>query len=62
MAISHARKGGFKAVAVRDFDTSAVEFWPVATLVEVRGMANDFEPGEEIPCRGILVKSFTVEV
>lgn len=45
------RKGTFRGVALRDFDTETDEFYPVATLEYVAGMANDWEPGEEIPCR-----------
>ena len=45
------RKGVFKGVAIKDFDTEKDEFYPVATLEYVRGAANDWEPGEAIPCR-----------
>ena len=45
------RKGIFRGIATKDFDTEKDEFYPVATLECVRGLANDWEPGEAIPCR-----------
>lgn len=45
------RKGKFRGVALQDFDTEADEFYPVATLEYVSGMANNWEEGEAIPCR-----------
>lgn len=45
------RKGTFKATAITDFDTEEDEFYPVITREFVRGMANDWDIGEKIPCR-----------
>lgn len=49
--VKDRRKGSFKAVAIRDFDTEADEFYPIATEEFVSGMSTDWEPGEEIPAR-----------
>ncbi len=49
--VQDRRKGAFKGVAIADFDTEKDEFYPVATLEYVAGVANDWEPGEAIPCR-----------
>lgn len=55
LKIDHCRKGKFNAVALRDFD-STDDWFPVAVAEDnsdvVRGAANDWVPGEEIPCRG----------
>ena len=51
LIVKSKRKGTFKAVAIRDFDTENEEFYPVATRQYVSGMSNDWLPGEEIPCR-----------
>lgn len=45
------RKGNFYGVAEKDFDTEKDEFYPIITSEYVAGMANDWEPGERIPCR-----------
>lgn len=49
--VKDLRKGTFRAVALQDFDTEVDEFYPVATQEYVSGMANDWEAGEQIPCR-----------
>ena len=48
--VSSRRKGTFEAEALRDFDTED-EFYPVTPLSEVRGLANVWNYGDEIPCR-----------
>lgn len=61
--IHHTRKGFFQGVATRDFDTEKETFWPV-NLADgyVKGMSYgvDWWPGESIPCRGSLVRSYEV--
>lgn len=67
--INHLRKGSFDAVALRDFDTTDVEFYPIAVasapLIPVTLMRSlelivgvsirqYWAPGEEIPCRKSL--------
>lgn len=49
--VKDRRKGTFRGVALQDFDMDVDEFYPVATLEHVSGMANDWEAGEAIPCR-----------
>jgi hypothetical protein len=51
LKVKHSRKGTFDAVAERDFDTEEESFFPVKTASLVEGKANDWEPGESIPCR-----------
>lgn len=62
--IQHTRKGFFKAVATRDFDTDEEEFYPVvvAPSTYVRGVSsNIFPPGCDIPCKRSLVKMILIE-
>ena len=51
-----SRKGRFKAVAEKDFDTDKETFYPLVLKEPeiVRGMANEWCRGERIPCRGSL--------
>lgn len=58
--IVHARKGVFKAVALQNFDTEKEEWYPVATLEYVEGMANVWFPGESISCRSTLCRKIEV--
>ena len=51
LIVNDKRKGTFKAIATRDFDTETEEFYPIATRQVVRGMVNEWLPGEAIPCR-----------
>lgn len=51
LVVNSKRKGTYKAIATRDFDIETEEFYPVATRQTVRGMANEWLPGESIPCR-----------
>jgi hypothetical protein len=54
--VNHSRKGKFQAVAESDFDTETTEFYPLFLANEqyVRGLVNDWESGEHIPCRSGL--------
>ncbi len=54
LEVQHCRKGRFTAIATRDFDTEDETFYPVKTTKKVRGYVNEWEPGEEIPCRDCL--------
>ena len=52
--IVHTRKGEFDAVATKDFDTEIDEWYPITVAMHnpiIEGMANNWVPGEEIPCR-----------
>ena len=54
MRIRSNTKGVFMGEAVRDFDTSA-QWWPIKVAKgngTAFGMAEDWEEGDEIPCRG----------
>ena len=54
--VKDRRKGTFEGTAIEDFDTEKDEFYPVKTLEFVGGMANEWKPGERIPCRrGIAI-------
>ena len=57
LTITHARKGTFDAVALRDFDTDTEEWYPVALASQecVEGSTTDWVGGESIPCRASLV-------
>lgn len=68
LTITHTRKGTFKAIALKDFDTETIVFWPVM-LDEgqfVRGLSGygpvrvAFQEAEAIPCRGKLVTAYEV--
>ena len=54
LTVRHSRHGKFEGIAMRDFDTETTEFYPIATLEYVEGMATDWLPGEEVPCRNTL--------
>lgn len=60
LEISHSRKGTFRAVALEDFDTDAVDYFPVAAAQHVEGMAEDWVAGEEIPVSYKLVSSVKI--
>ena len=47
LIVNSKRKGTFKAVATRDFDTETEEFYPVATRQNISGMVNEWLPGEK---------------
>ncbi len=51
VTIRSRRKGVYKAIAVRDFDTETDEYYPVATLERVRGLTQIWKKGDLIPCR-----------
>lgn len=63
LKIKHVRKGTFNAIAVEDFDTDTEEFYPVVLATDefVSGAANDWNEGENIPCRGDLCKVEIIE-
>ena len=56
LIIEHARKGTFKAKAIKDFDTDKAEFYPVITLETVlsANSSRRWIEGKEIPCRASL--------
>lgn len=51
LTVYDRRKGRFEAIAGGDFDTEKDEFYPIITAQYVSGAANDWFPGEKIPCR-----------
>ena len=65
--IQHRRKGFFKAIATRDFDTDEEEFYPVVLAPDqyVKGISldllGDWQSGEKIPCRKSLVSMILIE-
>lgn len=54
LTVKHRRHGTFEGIALRDFDTETTEFYPIAAAKIVYGMVNEWEPGEEVPCRNTL--------
>lgn len=54
--VNSSRRGIFEGIALKDFDTETDEFYPIALHQEkmIRGMNNEWENGEEIPCRKTL--------
>jgi len=56
--VRHSRKGNFKGIATKDFDTEKEEFYPIAVMQEkpVEGLDTEWKQGEEIPCRNTLCK------
>lgn len=56
--VQHCRSGNWIGIAIRDFDTEKVEFYPIALAQEkpVEGMNSQWEEGEEMPCRKSLCK------
>ena len=54
--VNHKRKGKFIGIVLEDFDSEKEEFYPIAVAQfnPVRGMANDWEVMEKIPCRATL--------
>ena len=63
--INHIRKGEFDAVATRDFNTDAEEFYPVAVakgyFIQGLAIATYWSPGDEIPCRKSLCTLTIIE-
>ena len=49
--VSDRRKGKYRAQAQEAYDTEADEWYPLVTLDYVRGMATEWEPGDDIPAR-----------
>lgn len=58
LTVLHLRKGKFEGIATKDFDTVKTEFYPIATLEYVRGMANEWDAGDTIKCRNTLCEIF----
>lgn len=58
LTVKHRRQGTFEGIATKDFDTEKVEFYPIATLQTVIGVANEWYEGESIPCRNTLCEIF----
>jgi len=58
LRVDDRRKGSFKGIALRDFDTKKEVFYPIAVAqkIEVRGLNTNWFEGEEIPCRNTLCK------
>ncbi len=56
--VKHNRKGNFKGIAIKDFDTDTTEFYPIALAqsnpIEGLSVLNSWIEGEEIPCRNSL--------
>lgn len=52
LEVKHDRKGIFKAVATKDFDTEKETFYPLALCEDVEGLAGKWKEGASIPCRG----------
>jgi len=54
LLIVHSRKGKFKAIALKTFNTSD-DSYPVAVLEgQVGGLSTSWVAGEQIPCGGSL--------
>ena len=60
LIVRDRRKGRFEAEALRDFDTED-EFYPVTPLQKVVGLTNEWEYGDEIPCRKGIAYIIAVE-
>jgi len=56
--IEHCRKGNFFGRVKKDFDTEEEVFYPIISdeIRLIEGLNNDWENGEEIPCRNSLCK------
>ena len=51
LIVRDSRKGKYKGIATKDFDTEADEWYGVAAQEIVYGMANVWDIGEKVPCR-----------
>jgi len=60
LIVKHSRKGTFNGIAMKTFDIKKEEFYPIALDQEKTlhgaSMLNDWEKGEEVPCRDCLCK------
>lgn len=60
LKVNHSRKGTFEGIAIKDFDTTKEEFYPIALAQKnpIKGISINMEwiEGEEIPCRNSLCK------
>jgi len=61
LLIEHERKGRFNAVATKDFDSEAEEFYPLVVADGVvEGVSVRWQKGDSIPCRGSFCKIIKV--
>ena len=68
LTINHARSGTWKAIALKDFDTETTVFWPVILdegqkvmgVSQQSWLQGGWREGDDIPCRGTLVKSYEI--
>jgi hypothetical protein len=51
LIVHDGRKGTYRGVATKDFDTENDEWYEVATLEYVCGLSTYWDVGEKIPCR-----------
>lgn len=57
LSVNHLRKGKFIGYAKEDFDSEKEVFYPILLAGKiVRGLNNDWENGDEVPCRNTLCK------
>lgn len=62
LLVSHQRKGSFKGIAMRDFDTEEETFYPISVAEKtVVGLSNFWSCGESIPCRNSLCEIGLIE-
>jgi len=58
LKVEHDRKGTFTGIAMEDFDTENVEFYPIALAQqeEINGVKTPgkWQQGDIIPCRNTL--------
>lgn len=54
--VSHNRKGKFKVIPIKDFDSEKEEFYPVVLALDnfVVGLTKEWVAGDIIPCRASL--------
>lgn len=61
LVVNDCRKGTYKAVAAKDFDTDLEEFYPIVCDETVRGLATVWKKGDKIPARRTLCRISLVE-
>ena len=60
--VKHDRKGRFTAIVNEDFDSEVTTFYPVSTTEPVQGCVNEWETGENIPCRASLCTFIVIKL
>ena len=57
LKIRHQRNGEFFGMATKDFDSEMEKFYPIqsAQLTTVKGVTNEWELGDSVPCRAEFV-------